>query len=237
LKVPVLPSIPAMSQRFNNETKDRSSDTRLRLLDAAGHAFAEFGFRDATVRDICKRAGANVAAVNYHFGDKERLYSAAIEHWVRQSFQKFPPNMGVSPHDPPEQRLRAFVRALLMRTIGSTSERMTCHTMLLVREMVDPTSVLSQQFEITIKPMFVILDQIVSELSDGTIDQVQRRSFVWSIMGQSVFYHHCRAVLDLDDPQQSYGPEQVDRLADHITRFSVAGIRELTGTSHQAAAV
>src|SRR5580658_9085542 len=106
-----------MSQRpANNEVRDRSSETRQRLLDAAGRAFAEFGFRDATVRDICKRASANVAAVNYHFGDKERLYAAAIDYWVRQSYEKFPPLMGVAPQDPPLQRLRAFVVSLLLRT-------------------------------------------------------------------------------------------------------------------------
>ena len=52
--------------------------TRQRLLEAAGEIFAEQGFRQTTVRDICARAGANVAAVNYHFGDKEKLYSEVL---------------------------------------------------------------------------------------------------------------------------------------------------------------
>ena len=227
-----------MSQRPNNEGRDRSSETRLRLLEAAGHAFAELGFRDATVRDICKRAAANVAAVNYHFGDKERLYTAALDYWVRQSFEKYPPNMGVSPADPPQQRLAAFVRALLMRTIGSTSGRMSCHTMLLVREMVDPTAALAQQFENTLKPMIANLDQMVRELSDGMLDDQQRRPFVWSIIGQCVFYHHCRAVLDLANPQQSYDQQEIERLVEHIVNFSVAGIRQLVGEqSARSAAV
>ena len=53
--------------------KDKTPETRERLLEAAGEVFAERGFREATVRGICKRANANNAAVNYHFGEKEEL--------------------------------------------------------------------------------------------------------------------------------------------------------------------
>ena len=49
-------------------------DLKARLLEAAGEEFAEKGFEAARVRSICERAGANLAAINYHFGDKERLY-------------------------------------------------------------------------------------------------------------------------------------------------------------------
>ncbi|MGQ9671001.1 MAG: TetR family transcriptional regulator, partial [Desulfosoma sp.] len=48
--------------------------TRARLLDAACDVFAEKGYRGARLADICRRAGANIAAVNYHFGDKASLY-------------------------------------------------------------------------------------------------------------------------------------------------------------------
>ncbi len=60
-----------------NFTTDTTHETRQRLIEAVGEVFAERGFRAATVRDICQRAQANVAAVNYYFGDKE--------HYIRQS--------------------------------------------------------------------------------------------------------------------------------------------------------
>lgn len=46
-------------------------ETQRRLLEAAGEVFAEMGFNSARIRDICKRADANVAAVNYHFAIKK----------------------------------------------------------------------------------------------------------------------------------------------------------------------
>ena len=57
-----------------NKLDTASAQTRQALIEAGGAVFAEQGFHDATVRDICARAGANIAAVHYHFGDKEALY-------------------------------------------------------------------------------------------------------------------------------------------------------------------
>src|SRR5579862_3501720 len=54
--------------------------TRERLLEAAGEVFAQKGFREATIREICSRAGANIAAINYHFGGKERLYAEVLRY-------------------------------------------------------------------------------------------------------------------------------------------------------------
>ena len=48
--------------------------TRKRLLAAAGRVFAEKDYRNATIAEICRLAGTNIAAVNYHFSDKETLY-------------------------------------------------------------------------------------------------------------------------------------------------------------------
>jgi len=56
-------------------------DCRERILEAAGEIFADCGFRGATVRRICERAKVNVAAINYYFGGKEKLYTEVLRHW------------------------------------------------------------------------------------------------------------------------------------------------------------
>jgi len=58
-------------------TPDAAS-TRQRLVEAAAHIFAEQGFAGASVREICAKAGANVAAINYHFGGKEALFGEVL---------------------------------------------------------------------------------------------------------------------------------------------------------------
>ena len=63
--------------------------TKQRLLEAAEELFADGGFESVSVREITALAGANVAAVNYYFGDKKRLYAAIFDtvfdwFWVTQ---------------------------------------------------------------------------------------------------------------------------------------------------------
>src|SRR5476651_1320248 len=94
------------------ELKDVSHDeTRRQLLESAGEVFAEVGFRDATVREICRRAGANIAAINYHFGDKETLYAEVLSYSHGKALEKYPPLLDVAENAPPEKKLRAFVRS------------------------------------------------------------------------------------------------------------------------------
>ena len=49
------------------------SDTKTRLLDAAENLFGRLGIAETSLRAITTEAGANLAAVNYHFGSKEAL--------------------------------------------------------------------------------------------------------------------------------------------------------------------
>ena len=71
-------------------------ETREKVLCAAGKIFADKGFKAATVREICQEAGVNLASVNYYFGDKERLYIAAVRtaHELRVESVPMPDRAG-----------------------------------------------------------------------------------------------------------------------------------------------
>ena len=53
-------------------------DTKERILDAAEQLFGEHGPSDTSLRAITAAAGVNLAAVNYHFGSKEKLIEAVL---------------------------------------------------------------------------------------------------------------------------------------------------------------
>src|SRR4051812_4260397 len=203
-----------------------TDETRERLLRAAGEVFAERGFDGATVRDICRRASANVAAVNYHFGDKARLYSETLRYWARRAMEKYPPNMGVAPDSPPEEKLYAYVRSFLGRVFDL--ERHAHYGRMIMREMVEPTHALDERIEETIRPQSELLLSIIREILGPGATEEQVRLAGCSITGQIVFYHNYRPLIEKVFTERPVvrDSRDVDALARHVTDFSLAALRE-----------
>jgi AcrR family transcriptional regulator len=131
-----------MANRHHVESAPEShAATRQALLTAAADVFAEAGFRNATIRDICRRAKANVAAVNYHFGDKAALYSEVLAEQSRLARERFPAGAAV-PELGPDEQLQAFIRSFLQRVLSP--ELHARHGRIMAREMVDPTAALDR---------------------------------------------------------------------------------------------
>lgn len=200
------------------------ADTRQRLLQMAGEVFATQGFRNATVREICRRAQANVAAVNYHFGDKARLYSEVLRFWAGESLRKYPPNLGVTPDSTSQDKLHAFVYSFFLRVFDTGQS--SWFGKLMSREMADPTHALAERIEETIRPMAAMLQGIIRELGPDLNDSQVRRCAL-SVVGQILFYHHCRAAIEKVFVGEVQEDDLLARRARHVTDFTLAGIREL----------
>jgi AcrR family transcriptional regulator len=211
--------------QFKN-TAEEPSGTERRLLEAAGEIFAEFGYRAATVRQICDKAGANVAAVNYHFRDKEGLYLAVLRSVPDAQAEKYPRQSGLSRDTTPEQQLRGYVQTLLQRVFDAG--RPGWHAKLLARELAEPTRALDTLLEDVARPLHQELRGIVRRLlGSGATDETVRLGAL-SVMGQCVYYQYARTVLKHLYPEQGYAAEDIARLVDHIAEFSLAGLQELT---------
>jgi AcrR family transcriptional regulator len=197
------------------------SGTRERLLDAAGRVFAERGFAAATVREICSLAGANVAAINYHFGDKEGLYSRVLGHALDIARDRHPIND--DPGAPAEDRLRAFIGSFLMRMLDDG--RPAWHGKLMAREMVEPTKELEVIARTTMRPTFDLLLGIIAGLTGLRADGEIARRCAFSVIGQCVMHKHCRPAIEVLYPGARYDGEAISALANHIHAFSLAGVR------------
>jgi AcrR family transcriptional regulator len=197
--------------------------TRQRLIDAAGAVFAEQGYRSATVRAICARAQANGAAVNYHFGDKERLYLAVLETAHATALERYPPDLGTTADSSAEDRLRAFVRSFLLRILDDGVPAWLGK--LMAREMIEPTGALDGLVERVMRPLFTRLVGIVGELAGERADPERVRLCAQSIVGQCMFYRHAQECLRRLGRDAVCGRERIEAVADHIAAFSLAGIR------------
>jgi TetR/AcrR family transcriptional regulator, regulator of cefoperazone and chloramphenicol sensitivity len=209
------------SLRSNPMTKrEDGKETRRRLLNAACEIFAQKGYRDAKVADICKQAGANVASVNYYFNDKASLY---YETW-RYAIQKFEePVFSELEKGSPEERLRIYIHTLMKSFTAKGG--LGYFSRLYLMELVNPTGLLQDAWRELIEPRRRVLHDIIREIMGQNADKQNVLLCELSIVNQ------CRTLFTVDHRDLEYlldqamSPELVKRLTDHIVNFSLAGIQ------------
>jgi AcrR family transcriptional regulator len=197
------------------------SGTRDRILEAAGELFAEGGFRGATVRMICDRAKVNVSAIKYHFGGKEELYSEVLNYWHEFATKKYPPLLGVSEESPSEDQLRAFIRSLLFRLLDKGKP--AWFGKLMAREMAEPTKAFDHMVKEVMGPLIRLLVSIVQKIVGTPVSEEELLRCCTSIIGQCVYYYNARYMAQLFRQDVSI-PEEIEKIADHIIRFSLKGL-------------
>jgi TetR/AcrR family transcriptional regulator, regulator of cefoperazone and chloramphenicol sensitivity len=213
--------------------KKTISKTRDAIMDAAGKIFAEEGYSKATVREICRQAGANVAAINYHFGDKKGLYQAVLKHYQSISFQTYPPNLGIDKSQSPEEKLRAFIRSFLLRIMDMDEGKPVWFGKLLAREFTQPTWAFDILVEDTIRPSFQILMSIVAAVLGKGAKERNVLLCAMSIVGQCLYFRHSHPVIDRLFPGEVFGFKQIDELTDHIFRVSLYGLKQYKHLKYQ----
>ena len=198
--------------------RDRARD---RLLRTAARLFADRGFKPVTVREICRAARANVASVNYHFGDKLGLYREVLQLAVESLHSVTIEAKEAGLGRPPEDKLRRFVHIHLHRILD---ERSGWIHNLVNREMADPTPALDALVDRGIRPRVEYLSAIVAELAGLPLADPRVQRSVASTIGQVVSYRPNPLAMRLGFKTR-FTPAEIDELADHIADFSVAGIR------------
>jgi len=201
------------------------SGTRYRILEAAGEVFAELGFQRATVRKICQRAGVNLASINYHFGEKEKLYFEVLKYVRELSMGKHPLQSGLSESATPEEKLQNFIHSTLLRIFDEGKP--AWFGKLMTKEMIEPTHTFDRFIREGMLPFTNLLESIVRELLGSRFDEDQVRLCCASIIGQCAHYNHSRSVVARILQKEIYTPGRIERIANHITQFSLNGLRHL----------
>jgi TetR/AcrR family transcriptional regulator, regulator of cefoperazone and chloramphenicol sensitivity len=202
--------------------KDR--ETRVRVLTAASRLFAANGFEKVTVREICRAADANVAAVNYHFGDKLGLYREVLAKAMETMHATTEAARQAGNGGTSEQKLRAYIRVFLQRVIGQGHD--TWIHQLMAHEIADPTPALDLVLDQVIHPRMVYLSDLVADILRLSADDEQVLRCVLSIQSQC-HVAMTSAVSRRFMPDFKGDSSAIDRLAQHIAEFSLGGIHSL----------
>lgn len=196
-----------------------SEQTRTRLIDAAGEMFAELGFHHTTVRQICQRAGANIAAVNYHFRDKTGLYTEVVRQSMRAAKldavrAAFDQNL------PAEQILRAVIKTRLesLRSLDLGD----WHFRIFAHELAKPTPAMNIVVNEAIRPLYTRMCILIGRMLGLPPDHEKTRLCAHSIIGQILFYAFTGPVISRLAPEMKMTAKQIDLVAAHIAEFSLA---------------
>jgi len=204
-----------------------NNETRSRVLKAAARLFAERGFNHVSIRDICKEAGSNVASVNYHFGDKLGLYRELIGAVAEGMNDAKISALEAGAGRLPEEQLRAYIRGFLHQLLGQNPEGACWLGELVAREMTEPTPALDLIIEKGIKPAAERLKRLVGEVMGLPADDPHVMLSASAIQGLCIWYRSSRTVAERMFPELPFTPERIDKVAEFVADFSLAGIRAL----------
>lgn len=204
--------------------------TRERLLNAAEELFARVGYAGTSVRHITAAAGCNLAAVNYHFGGKDKLYLEVFRRRLaamrEQRLAAIAAATRIEEAHPGDLAtvLLAFAQAFLAPLREDPEGHRPMR--LLLREIADPLLPPGFLHSELIVPVNQAINTAVAasapELTERTV-----RLCVQSFLGQllHILHAHRVAVSRIDEPPASLF--SLAEMVEHVVRFTVAAIERL----------
>lgn len=205
--------------------REDTARTRKSLLESACEIFAEKGYRDTTIAEISGRAGTNIAAVNYHFGNKETLYIEAWRCAFQKSIEAHPPDGGVNDDAPLEERLQAHVAATVRRFADKNNKEFW----FVQKEFANPTGLLEEVMGKEIHPLQKRTEGLVRELLGPLVSDIQAQFCETSIISQCVNPMVIGKKSEGKAARKG-GPREIkdiEAYADHVVKFSLAGIQAI----------
>lgn len=200
-------------------------DTREALLDAAESLFSEHGIQASSLRAITQRAGANLAAVHYHFGSKEGLVRAVFVRRLKplnEERLRLLEACDLTAADAVEQVLNAFLAPLLHKS-RETPDGARDFARLMGRAYMEPTEevreMLLEEIGEIVRRFNEAFARILPHLPEE--DRLWRLHFVAGVMAHTVA---CSQPLE----KFSRGlcqPSNPDEALRYMTSFLSAGLR------------
>lgn len=153
-----------MKEMQRNNRRVDGRDTSEKIIDCAGRLIAEKGFAAVTSKEICRAAGVNLAAVNYHFGSRGGLYLAVLEN-VQQYLVELQQLIDLYESDlAPRQKMEKLIDFLA----GNAFYKNDWQISVWVREVMNPSPAFMEIFRKEGLPKISVLIKMFSEYTGYT---------------------------------------------------------------------
>ena len=173
-----------------------ASATSQKLLSAAIDLFGRQGFEGTSIREIARQAKANIAAIAYHFGGKEELYRACLEHIVRYVGQGLSEQLRpVDDVGLDAEQARAALKETVfaMTAFMLATPQVASFVRLVVREQMDPTPSFDLLYRNFMEPMHRRLCRLWALASGADAESEATKIAVFSLLGQVLLFRIARA--------------------------------------------
>jgi len=191
-------------------------DRKNKILHAAIDEFTDKGYHLARIRDICAKAKANLAAINYYFGGKEALYSEVIE-FVFNIPDPFDLVVKDEAHEmPPAEYLRSWVKSFLECT-ASESPLYKYRYKIIMHEMVSPSPLLPEIMQQKMLPRLTRLKEIMRKLKGSQTPEDEISALCMLTLGQCIYFFN-KPMVEGFTGQKDFVSKNVDLLAGKIIK-------------------
>ena len=163
-----------------------SVNTKLKILKIAAREFAQNGYRKTTIRDVCIKAGVNVAAVNYHFSGKAELYRQTVDWLIEASGPG--KNVIFDDGESPEQNIRSWVAYCISKHAAGMGWHGEMILHIVFHEMQSPSENYNYLYQSRMLPDLITLSGYINVGYGGKLNSTDEKLKVFSLIGRVVFY-------------------------------------------------
>lgn len=202
---------------------EAAEGTRASLIEAAAAIFAEKGFEAGSIRAITRRAGANVAAVAYHFGGKDGLYREVLRAMIAKLDAVSVVDERSIAHLDGAEAVALFVRQQLSTLLRRDEVAQALR--IINWEILQRSVVFQELLSAGQLPIVTVAERIVRKfLAPNASREAMTITSMWLINQSFIFVRNYEHLVR---PPASFSVDEafVERLGERLIAIVVAGLR------------
>ncbi len=206
------------AQRLLGHQPSAQEETRWKLLQAATEVFAEVGYHAATTREICKRAGVNLASIHYYYGDKAELYREVFRLPFLSECNPF------NTLDAGQVSLAEGLHALYLWFFPAAEEdpMLQLFMRLHAREEAEPSGVMGDAMMQAFRPnhdklQVLLCRELGLKKPDAEVDRL-----TFAVVGLATVYFHNRTAIENLASHLIEGQQAREVMAERLVEYALA---------------